>query len=142
MQLNLTAIKKDSIWVFDHEHQNTVEEPLCNGTELVLNEYYEIDMSRSAKKGDRLDIIVSTESFDQYDTELQLQKTDDEGSVYLDTELYEKVWLCPWLQSYFGNIPEKLYVKIDAVNPGLEQYKKTMRTGVNPFSKYLKKVFQ
>jgi hypothetical protein len=142
MQLNLTAIKKDFIWVFDHEHQNTVEEPLCNGTELVLNEYFEIDMSRSAKKGDRLDIIVSTESFDQYDTELQLQKTNDEGSVYLDTELYEEVWLCPWLQSYFGNIPEKLYVKIDAVNPGLEQYKKTMRTGVNPFSKYLKKVFQ
>lgn len=142
MQLNLTAIKKDSIWVFDHEHQNTVEEPLCNGTELVLNEYFEIDMSRSSKEGDRLDIIVSTESFDQYDTELQLQKTNDEGSVYLDTELYEEVWLCPWLQSYFGSVPEKLYVKIDAVNPGLEQYRKTMRTGVNPFSKYLKKVFQ
>lgn len=142
MQLNLTATKKDSIWVFDHEHQNTVEEPLCNGTELVLNEYFEIDMSRSAKEGDQLEIIVNTEPFDQYDTELQLQKTDDVGSVYLDIELYEEVWLCPWLQSYFGNIPEKLYVKIDAVNPGLEQYKKTMRTGVNPFSKYLKKVFQ
>ena len=142
MQLNFTAIKKDSIWVFDHEHQNTVEEPLCNGTELVLNEYFEIDMSRSAKEGDQLEIIANTEPFDQYDTELQLQKTNDEGSVYLDTELYEEVWLCPWLQSYFGNIPEKLYVKIDAVNPGLEQYKKTMRTGVNPFSKYLKKVFQ
>lgn len=142
MQLNLTAIKKDSIWVFDHEHQNTVEEPLCNGTELVLNEYFEIDMSRSAKEGDQLRISVNTDPFDQYDTELQLQKTDDAGSVYLDTELYEEVWLCPWLQSYFGNVPEKLYVKIDAVNAGLEQYKKTMRTGVNPFSKYLKKVFQ
>ncbi len=142
MQLNFTAIKKDSIWVFDHEHQNTVEEPLCNGTELVLNEYFEIDMSRSAKEGDQLEIIANTEPFDQYDTELQLQKTDDAGSVYLDTELYEEVWLCPWLQSYFGNVPEKLYVKIDAVNPGLEQYRKTMRTGVNPFSKYLKKVFQ
>jgi len=142
MQLNLTAIKKDSIWVFDHEHQNTVEEPLCNGTELVLNEYFEIDMSRSAKEGDQLRISVNTDPFEQYDTELQLQKIDDVGSVYLDTELYEEVWLCPWLQSYFGNVPEKLYVKIDAVNPGLEQYKKTMRTGVNPFSKYLKKVFQ
>lgn len=142
MQLNLTAIKKDSIWVFDHEHQNTVEEPLCNGTELVLNEYFEIDMSRSAKEGDQLEIIANTEPFDQYDTELQLQKTDDVGSVYLDTELYEEVWLCPWLQSYFGNVPEKLYVKIDAVNPGLEHYRKTMRTGVNPLSKYLKKVFQ
>ena len=142
MQLNLTAIKKDSICVFNHEHQNTVEEPLCNGTELVLNEYFEIDMSRSAKEGDKLRISVNTDPFEQYDTELQLQKTDDVGSVYLDTELYEEVWLCPWLQSYFGNVPEKLYVKIDAVNPGLEQYKKTMRTGVNPFSKYLKKVFQ
>jgi hypothetical protein len=142
MQLNLTAIKKDSIWVFDHEHQNTVEEPLCNGTELVLNEYFEIDMNKKAQHGDKLEIVVDIEAFDGYDTELKLQSTDDNGSTYLDTELFEEVWLCPWLQSYFKNIPEKLYVKIDAVNPGLEQYKKTMRIGVNPFSKYLKKVFQ
>lgn len=139
MELNFIAIKKDSVWVFDHEHQDTIEEPLCNGTELVLDEYFEIDMNRSPKRGDKLEIVVNTESFDHYDTELQLQKTDDEGSVYLDTELYEKVWLCPWLQSYFGYVPEKLYVKIDAVNVGLEKYRQTMRLGVNPFNKYLKK---
>jgi hypothetical protein len=138
MQLSLIAVKKKDIWVFDHEHQNTIEEPLCNGTELVMNEYFEIDMKRQAKDGDQLKIIVNTEVFDDYDTELKLQETDENGSVYFDTELYEELWLCNWLQGYFGHVPEKLYVKIDAVNPGRVSFEKTMRTGVNPFYKYLK----
>jgi hypothetical protein len=139
MQLKLTAIKEDSIWVFDHDHQNTVSEPLCNGTELVMDEYFEIDMNRAPKKGDQLDIVVNMNPFDGYDTELQLMETNNHGSTYLDTELFEKVWLCPWLQGYFGHVPEKLYIKIDAVNPGKVAFEKTMITGVNPFSKYLKK---
>jgi hypothetical protein len=142
MQLSLTAIKQKSIWVFDHEHLDTIAEPLCNGTELVMNEYFEIDMKRKPNEGDKLQIIVNTEVFDDYDTELQFISSDEDGSTYLDTELFEELWLCNWLQGYFGHVPEKLYVKIDAVNPGLEQYKKTMRTGVNPLYKYLKKVFQ
>ena len=139
MKIELTAIKQNDIWVFDHPHNNTVKEPLCNGTELVLNEYFEIDMDRPAISNDILDIIASIHPFDDYDTELQLEKTDDEGSVYLDTTLYEKVWLCPWLQSYFSFVPEKLYVKLDAVNIALEQYRQTMKRGVHPFYKYLKK---
>lgn len=139
MKIEFTAVKENNIWVFDHAHNNTVKEPLCNGTELVLNEYFEIDMDRSAKSNDKLNIVASTEPFDEYDTELQLKETNTEGSVYLDTTLYEDVWLCPWLQSYFGSVPEKLYVKLDAVNPGLEQLKKTLKTGINPFNKYLKK---
>lgn len=138
MELNLTAIKQNSIWVFDHKHQNTVKEPLCNGTELVMNEYFEIDMNRPAIQGDKLQIIVNTIPFDDYDTELILQKTNQEGSVYLDTTLYKEVWLCPWLQSYFEYIPESLYVKIDAVNPGKVSFQNIIRKGINPFAKYLK----
>jgi hypothetical protein len=128
MKIEFTAVKQNNIWVFDHIHHNTIKEPLCNGTEIVLNEYFEIDMNRSAVSQDKLNIIASTELFDKYDAELQLQETNEEGSVYLDTTLYEKVWLCPWLQSYFGFVPPVLYVRLDAVNPGLEQYKKIMRT--------------
>lgn len=142
MKIEFTAVKQKDIWVFDHDHNHTIQEPLCNGTEFVLNEYFEIDMNRPAVSNDQLNIIASTYPFDDYDTELQLQETNEEGSIYLDTTLYEKVWLCPWLQSYFTFVPPSLFVKLDAVNPGLEQYKKTMRTGINPFSKYLKKVFQ
>jgi hypothetical protein len=138
MQLSLIAVKKKDIWVFDHEHQNTIEEPLCNGTELVLDEYFELDMKRQAKEGDKLEIEVSTEPFDGYDTELQLQFTNKDGSTYLDTELFEELWLCPWLQGYFGYIPQSLFVKIGAVNPGKVSFEKAMRTGVNPFYKYLK----
>ena len=128
MKIKFTAVKQNNIWVFDHIHHNTIKEPLCNGTEMVLNEYFEIDMNRPALSQDKLNIIASTELFDKYDAELQLQETNEEGSVYLDTTLYEKVWLCPWLQSYFGFVPPVLYVRLDAVNPGLEQYKKIMRT--------------
>jgi hypothetical protein len=60
MKIEFTAIKQKDIWVFDHPHNNTVKEPLCNGTELVLNEYFEIDMDRPAISNDRLDILVST----------------------------------------------------------------------------------
>lgn len=141
MKIEFTAVKDKNIWVFDHDHENTVKEPLCNGTEYVLNEYFEIDMSRPAVSQDKLNIVASTQPFNDYDTELKLQETNEEGSVYLDTTLYSNVWLCPWLQSYFGHVPEKLYVRLDAVNPGLEQFKQTMRTGVNPFNKYFKKVF-
>lgn len=128
MKIEFTAVKQNNIWVFDHIHHNTIKEPLCNGTEVVLNEYFEIDMNRPALSQDKLNIIASTELFDKYDAELQLQETNEEGSVYLDTTLYEQVWLCPWLQSYFGFVPPVLYVRLDAVNPGLEQYKKIMRT--------------
>lgn len=128
MKIEFTAVKQNNIWVFDHIHHNTIKEPLCNGTEMVLNEYFEIDMNRPALSQDKLNIIASTELFDKYDAELQLQETNEEGSVYLDTTLYEKVWLCPWLQSYFGFVPPVLYVRLDAVNPGLEQYKKITRT--------------
>ena len=128
MKIEFTAVKQNNIWVLDHIHHNTIKEPLCNGTEIVLNEYFEIDMNRPAVSQDKLNIIASTELFDKYDAELQLQETNEEGSAYLDTTLYEKVWLCPWLQSYFGFVPPVLYVRLDAVNPGLEQYKKIMRT--------------
>lgn len=140
MKLELTAIKTNSgIWVFDHEHNQTIAEPLCNGTEEVLDEYFDYDMNREPKEGDRLEIVVDTEVFDEYDTILQLQSANEHGSTYLDTELYLNVWLCPWLQSYFGNVPESLYVKVDAVNPARVAFQKVLRMGVNPFSKYLKK---
>ncbi len=138
MKLTLTAVKQIDIWVFDHEHDNTIQEPLCNGTELVLDEYFQLDMNRKPNPGDKLEIEVSTESFDGYDTELQLQFTNKDGSTYLDTELFEEVWLCPWLQSYFDVVPESLFVKIDAVNPGKVAFEQSRKRGVNPFSKYLK----
>lgn len=138
--MNITFIAKKSntgMWVFDHDHKNTINEPLCNGTELVLDEYFKIDIKREPKEGDLMHILASTEDFEESDTVLELQSTTvDNGSVYLDMVLFEKVWLCPWLQSYFGHVPSELYVQLIPVNPGLSNFNKNY---ANPFLKYLKK---
>jgi|688.fasta_scaffold44230_7 hypothetical protein len=137
MNLKITAYKTEyGIWAFDHEHQNTVAEALCNGTELVLDEYFRIGMNRDPKLQDEIEVYVSTEDFDDSDTVLSFQSTNDQGTTYLDMVLFEKVWLCPWLQSYFGYKPTELYVKLTPVNPGLKNFNKNY---ANPFAKYVKK---
>lgn len=139
MNISFVAYKTESkVWAFDHEHDNTIEEPLCNGTELILDEYFRIDMNRDAKPGDQIEIIANVEDFENSTTVLQLESTSDEGSDYLDMVLFEKVWLCPWLQSYFGYAPSELYVQLNPVNPGKVAFEQTMKRGVNPFTKYLK----
>lgn len=137
MNIHFIAQKTETgIWVFDHEHLNTVAEPLCNGTELVLDEYFQIDMGRDPNPNDQMHVVVDTEDFGDSDTVLSLQSTNDVGTTYLDMVLFEEVWLCPWLQSYFGYKPNELYVKLTPVNPGL----KNIQTNYsNPFRKYLKK---
>jgi hypothetical protein len=137
MNIYFIAQRTESgIWVFDHKHMNTVAEPLCNGTELVLDEYFRIDMKRDPKPNDQMHVLVSTEDFEDSDTVLSFQSTNDGGTVYLDMVLFEEVWLCPWLQSYFGYKPSELYVKLEPINPGL----KNIQTNyTNPFAKYLKK---
>ena len=137
MSLQIIAYKTESgHWEFDHDHLNTVGEPLCNGTELVMDDYFEIDMKRKSVSGDQMHIIVDTEDFEDSDTVLSFQSTNDSGTVYLDMVLFEEVWLCPWLQSYFGYKPSELYVKLTPVNPGM----KNIQTNyANPLCNYLKK---
>lgn len=131
------AYKLDSgAWAFDHEHMNTIGEPLCNGTELVMDEYFEIDMKRKPVSGDQMEVFVSLTDFEDSDTVLSFQSTNESGTIYLDMVLFQNVWLCPWLQSYFGHKPNELYVKLTPINPGLNNFHKNYS---NPFAKYLKK---
>ena len=62
-------------------------------------------MKRAQVVGDQMLIQVDTEDFDDSDTVLSFQSTNDQGTTYLDMVLFENVWLCPWLQSYFGYKP-------------------------------------
>lgn len=136
MKISILAYKTEyGHWAFDHEHMNTVAEPLCNGTDLVMDQYFEIDIRRKPVAGDQMLLHVNTEDFDDSDTVLILQSTNELGTDYLDMVLFEKVWLCPWLQSYFGCKPDELYVQLIPVNPGL----KNIQTNyAHPFNKYIK----
>jgi hypothetical protein len=133
MMIEFIARRTPTCWVFDHEHQNTIDEPLCNGTEKAIDHYFEIYAHRFPKTGDQIKITAATEDFEETDTVLDLQKTDSTGSVYLDMVLFEEVWLCPWLKSYFGEAPINLYVRLEPVNIALENFRKNY---AHPYKKF------
>jgi hypothetical protein len=116
--LNLIAYKLEvGTWAFDHEHDNTVRELLCNGTERAIDSYFYFLFGRSPVEGDKIRINVTTvepEDVDDYDTVLTFQESDENGTTYIDEVLCDYVWLCPWLQGYFGEIPDKLYIQVSS----------------------------
>lgn len=110
MNLYITARKTPSCWVFDHEHQNTVDEALCNGTESVIDWYHEITEGKLPQNGDQLDFYLNTEKFEDALTQIHLIENTGTGSYYKDQFSGMQLWLCPWLQGYFGHVPARLYV--------------------------------
>jgi hypothetical protein len=129
MELTVLAYKlPDGLWAFDHPHNNTVEELLMNGTEEAIDEHFYFATGRHAVAKDQMQIILNTEELDDYDTLLVKEVSDEEGTTYTDTTLCIPVWLCPWLQGYFGEIPEEIFIKVRPINQGLEAFVK--RTGM------------
>lgn len=128
MELTVLAIKReDDLYHFNHPHNDTIEELLCNGTEKVIDTHYYFITAKNPIPGDEIEITLTTEkpeNEDDYDTYLTLQETDDEGSTYLDEVVCDKVWLCPWLQGFFGEVPDEIYIKLYVPNKGLETFVK------------------
>jgi len=128
MELTVVAIKReDGLYHFDHPHNDTVEELLMNGTEEAIDTHYYFITAKNPIPGDEIEITLTTEkpeNDDDYDTYLTLQETDDEGSTYLDEVVCDKVWLCPWLQGFFGEVPDEIYIKLYVPNKGLETFVK------------------
>jgi hypothetical protein len=125
MELTVLAVKReDGLYHFNHPHNDTVEELLCNGTEDVIDTHYYFLTAREPKPGDEIQIYLTTEEPDDWDTKLTFMEADKEGSTYMDEVLCSHLWLCPWLQGYFGEIPDNLYVQVDVVNKGLKNFVK------------------
>lgn len=113
MNLYIIARKNSSCWEFDHEHLNTVSELLCNGTEKVIDWYYKMLHKKYPLVGDQLGFYLSTIKFDDAITKVNLLESHESGSTYSDDLSGMNVWLCPWLQSYFKTVPERLYVSCE-----------------------------
>jgi len=129
MELTVLAYKlPDGLWAFDHPHNNTVQELLCNGTEEAIDEHCYFITHKYPIEGDEVEISLFLEEPDDYDTLLVKEVSDEEGTTYTDTTLCCPVWLCPWLQGYFGFVPEEIFIKVRPINQGLEAFVK--RTGM------------
>ena len=110
MDLYIVARKTPTCWVFDHEHQSTVDEPLCNGTELAIDWYYQLFERKIPMVGDKLAFFLSTKKFEDFITKIELIESNENGSYYKDKLSGMTIWLCPWLQGYFGEVPQRIYV--------------------------------
>ena len=129
MELTIVAYKlEDGLWAFDHPHNDTVQELLLNGTEEAIDEHFYFATGRHAVEKDQMEIILNTEEPTDYDTLLVKEVSDEEGTTYTDTTLCVPVWLCNWLQGYFGEVPEEIFVKVRPINQGLEGF--VNRTGM------------
>lgn len=111
MKLSILAYKlNNNLWAFDHEHNDTTEELLCNGTENVIDWYFELMNGVKPLPGNKINFYLDTNSFECAITQIKLIEINATGSVYKDELSSMKLWLCPWLQGYFGTIPEIIYV--------------------------------
>jgi hypothetical protein len=129
LELTVLAYKlEDGLWAFDHPHNNTVQELLMNGTEEAIDEHFYFESGRYPVEKDQMEIILNTEEPADYDTLLVKEVSDEEGTTYTDTTLCTPVWLCPWLQGYFGEVPEEIFIKVRPINQGLEGF--VNRTGM------------
>lgn len=132
MELTVIAVKRsDNLYHFNHSHNDTVEQLLLNGTEVALDDHFYFKAGKYPVVGDEIEVSIYTESPDDYDTILLQEVSDEDGTYYTDTTMDLSVWLCPWLQGYFGYVPEEIYVKVRPINKGLEAFVK--RTGMRGF---------
>ena len=112
-ELTVIAIKRDdNLYHFNHSHNETVEELLMNGTEEAIDEHCYLQTKKYPAVGDEVEISLFLEKPDDYTALLLKEITDEEGTTYTDTSLSAPVWLCNWLQGYFGFVPEEIYVKV------------------------------
>jgi len=121
MKLSITARKTPTCWVFDHEHQNTVDEALCNGTEKVIDWYYQSIESKMPIVGDELGFYLSTEKLHNTTTQINLIETSETGSYYIDQLSKMELWLCPWLQGYFGEVPQRIYIECFSISKSISE---------------------
>jgi hypothetical protein len=113
MQLTVHPYRtRQDVWAFNHNHNNTVGELLMNGTELVIDAYYKALTGQDPKQGDRITFLLSTEPITVMEsvTTLTYSGGDENGSHFVDQKTGMPLWLCPWLQGFFGHVPHTIYV--------------------------------
>lgn len=101
------------VWTFSLPQFLTYEESLCNGTELVMDKWFEELTGEEPKVGSKMSVTVSSKPLENYTTLIEFKEVDvhwTDSSLYRDTKLNMSIWLCPYLQVLFKERPEKMWV--------------------------------
>lgn len=102
------------VWTFSLPQFLTYEESLCNGTEVVMDAWFEKLTGQKAKANSKMAMTVSSEPLEDYTTLIDFKRDDVDwagSTIYRDTMLDLPIWLCPYLQVLFKGKPERMWVK-------------------------------
>lgn len=119
--LNITKTDRLS-WVFSLPRFLTFNEALTNGTELVLDYHFEQLTGRKPQSEDTMIMTVSKVELADYTTKCLHWAPDDnwaESNWYIDHGSQLDVWLCPYLQVLFKEVPKELWIKLIPTSPTL-----------------------
>lgn len=108
-------LTKDSsgVWVFSLPQFLTFNESLCNGTEQVVDYWFEQLSGYTPVIKSKMTMTVSSVPSPGFHTSLTWMYEDplwDGSNYYFDTGSSMDVWLCPYVQVLFKGVPSTLYV--------------------------------
>lgn len=109
---------KSGVWTLSLPQWKTLNESLTGGTEKVLDYHYKEVIGVEPKTGDQLLCTLSKEELKDYTTKwcwLNIDPIWKESNYYLDSGTYDYVWLCPYLQTLYKEVPIVLWVKVEPV---------------------------
>jgi hypothetical protein len=109
---------KSGVWVFSLPQFLTFNESLCNGTEKVLDYWYEQLVGHCPVIGDKLTVTVSKVKQPKYTTKIVWLYSDPnwpDSNIYFDNGSGMDVWLCPYVQVLFKQVPESLWLTLEPV---------------------------
>ena len=108
--------KWNGMWVFDDERVGLDKEPFVAGADSMIDTAVQLKGIPNAEDGFLM--VFSADPFPDADFDLDWVREDSGGNVYkgrfeVDGEAKElEGWLCPALNLYYPDPPQKLYVQV------------------------------
>ena len=101
----LEVYKDRGAWVFDDDTVNLIKEPFVAGADTFIDQF--------ADNKKKVSVTFSTIGFPGHTAVINRTGYEPRGGTYYECEdPAHKMWLCPALNLYYPESPEKIYVKI------------------------------
>jgi hypothetical protein len=100
--------KSGDVWVFDDPRFGLKAEPFVGDTNVVIDAM----LAKKGITGDRFSLMFSRYRLPDYDACFILKEVMETSAWYWDEHLGIPFWLCPCLNNYFDQIPERIFIRV------------------------------
>jgi hypothetical protein len=107
---------KSGVWVFSLPQFFTFNESMCNGTEKVMDYWFEKKFGSVPVTGSKMNVTVSKVKPSTFDTKIIWMYEDplwQKSNFYYDNGSGMDVWLCPYVQVLFKGVPESMWITFE-----------------------------